>query len=171
VPVVNLEPLNLDGELNLDREDVVSEAAPVGSEVNNPKAPQETIAASASTTDLPAEVDAELVRAEKLSQGNDGERHTALEIYRKHGELYPRNARVLRGWSQAASRAKWWGESLRVAIRWAAMDPSTEAQLNLAKTQRLVGQRYGAIQTLERFLEQEPSNEAAQAMLRKYRQD
>lgn len=164
-PVVYREPLNLDSE------EVVSEAAPVGSEVNTPKAPEENLAPSASSTDLPAEVDVELVRAEKLSQGNDGERHTALEIYRKHGELYPRNARVLRGWSQAASRAKWWGESLRVAIRWAAMDPSTEAQLNLAKTQRLVGQRYGAIQTLERLLEQEPSNEAAQAMLRKYRQD
>lgn len=120
---------------------------------------------------LPPDVQAELARADKLSQGNDGDRHTALEIYRKLGEQYAQSATVLNGWSRAASRAKWWGESLRVAIRWAAQDPSTEAQLNLARTQRLVGQRYGAIQTLERLLEQEPGNESAQAMLKKYRAD
>jgi tetratricopeptide (TPR) repeat protein len=128
-------------------------------------------AAQVTDEPLPADVLTSLERATKLSQGNDGERHTALELFRKYGESYPKDPRVLAGWSQAAGRAKWWGESLRVAIRWAAMDSSTEAQLNLAKTQRLIGQRYGAIQTLERLLEQEPSNEAAQAMLRKYRQN
>jgi serine/threonine protein kinase len=120
---------------------------------------------------LSNDVQEELARADKLSQGNDGDRHTALEIYRKLGEQHPQNAAVLAGWSRAASRAKWWGESLRVAIRWAAQDPSTDAQLNLARTQRLVGQRYGAIQTLERLIELEPGNEPAQSMLRKYRAD
>lgn len=166
----NLEPLDLDAD-EVEPSTVAPHASTAVSEVNAEPKAREEIAPPSSSSALPEETEAELARAEKLSHGNDGERHTALEIYRKFGETYPSSARVLRGWSQAASRAKWWGESLRVAIRWAAMDPSIEAQLNLAKTQRLVGQRYGAIQTLERLLEQEPSNEAAQAMLRKYRQD
>jgi tetratricopeptide (TPR) repeat protein len=167
---VNLEHVDLDAD-EVEPSTVAPHASTAVSEVNAEPKAREEIAPPSSSSGLPEETEAELARAEKLSHGNDGERHTALEIYRKFGETYPSSARVLRGWSQAASRAKWWGESLRVAIRWAAMDPSIEAQLNLAKTQRLVGQRYGAIQTLERLLEQEPSNEAAQAMLRKYRQD
>ncbi len=49
------------------------------------------------------------------------------------------------------------------------MDSSVEAQLNLAKVQRLVGQRYGAVQTLERLLQTEPANESALALLKKIR--
>lgn len=118
---------------------------------------------------LPEEVIEELERADRRSLGDLSARHVALETYRKHGEKYPKSVRVLSGWSAAASRAKWWGESLRIAIRWAAIDASSEAQLHLAKTQRIVGQRYGAIQTLERLLQQKPNHEPAQAMLKKYR--
>lgn len=153
-----------------DNQPALPEAAPVptSAEVQLPTVNDSPAAVS---SDLPPAARAELERAEKLSQGSDGDRHNALEVYRKWGEQYPQDATVLAGWTRAAGRAKWWGECLRVAIRWAAQDPSIEAQLNLAKTQRLVGQRYGAIQTLERLLEQQPANEAAQAMLRKYRQD
>lgn len=122
------------------------------------------------TPDLPSTVLDELERADRQSRGDLSSRHLALETYRKHGEQYPKSKRVLSGWSAAASRAKWWGESLRIAIRWAAIDESIEAHIHLAKTQRIVGQRYGAIQTLERLLKQEPSNEQAQAMLKRYRQ-
>lgn len=182
--IVNPEPLDLDddaeptppAEKTADKTGVnTADDAPDDDTKNRASAegvPAPTPhAADIPSVTLPHDVVTELNRADKLSQGSDGDRHTALEIYRKLGETYPESPRILAGWSQAASRAKWWGESLRVAIRWAALDSSSEAQLNLAKTQRLVGQRYGAIQTLERLLEQEPNNETAQAALRKYRRD
>lgn len=134
----------------------------------SPDATQEATKDPSNT--LPPDVVATLTRAEKLSRGNDSERVTALDTFRKLGETYPQNVRVLAGWSKAASQAKWWGESLRIAIRWAAMDPSVDAQMNLAKVQRLVGQRYGAVQTLERLLQNEPTNESAQALLKKIRE-
>lgn len=176
--VVHPEPLDLDDDARptppaaaaLDIDDSANDLEDRPS-VEEAAAPTSDGARSNSNVALPEDVVTELNRADKLSRGTDGDRHTALEIYRSLGETYPESSRVLAGWSQAASRAKWWGESLRVAIRWAALDSSSEAQLNLAKTQRLVGQRYGAIQTLERLLEQEPNNETAQAALRKYRRD
>jgi hypothetical protein len=93
----------------------------------------------------------------------------ALELARKLGEAYPENPEVLELWSKAAARVKWWGESLRIAIRWAAVEQSEPAALHLAKTQRLVGQRYGAILTLERFLQLQPRSEPAQEALAQYR--
>jgi eukaryotic-like serine/threonine-protein kinase len=126
--------------------------------------------APASSAALPPDVFEALNEAERLSRGNPSDRVTALESFRKLGEIYPQNTHVLAGWSKAASQAKWWGESLRIAIRWAAMDSSVEAQLNLAKVQRLVGQRYGAVQTLERLLQNEPANESALVLLKKIRE-
>jgi hypothetical protein len=78
---------------------------------------------------------------------------------------------VLEEWSKAAASVKWWGESLRVAIRWASVDPGEDSHLHLARTQRLVGQRFGAIQTLERFLEGAPGSKTAMAALLQYKNE
>lgn len=119
---------------------------------------------------LPKEVQRRLATADDRSVRDRQARQVALDTYRQLGEQYPEHPRVLGGWSKAAGRAKWWGESLRVAIRWAALDPRPEAQLHLARTQRLVGQRYGAVQTLERLLQRFPEHQEATAMLQRYRQ-
>lgn len=119
---------------------------------------------------LPEQVEARIALADDRSVRDRRARQAALEIYRQIGEQYPEHPRVLSGWSKVAGRAKWWGESLRVAIRWAALDPRPEAQLHLARTQRLVGQRYGAVQTLERLLQRFPEHAEASAMLQRYRQ-
>jgi serine/threonine-protein kinase len=92
----------------------------------------------------------------------------ALNAYRKLGARHPDDTRVLRGWSEAAVKTKGWGEALRVAVRWAQIDPSPEAQLYLAKIQRSAGQRYGALATLTRLLEQHPDIAEAHDLLDKY---
>lgn len=118
---------------------------------------------------LPAEVVTALKQAKRLTLSNRADREVALHRYRKIAEDHPKHPDVLSGWSKAAARAKWWGESLRVALRWAASDSSPDAHLHLARTQRLVGQRYGAIQTLERLLERLPEHPEAKETLARYR--
>jgi eukaryotic-like serine/threonine-protein kinase len=149
----------------LDVEDVgdADLAAPEQPETTDPKE------APASDADLPKETRDALVRADKLLKGDVGQKQQGLEIYRGLGKAHPDHPRILEGWSRAASVNKWWGEALRAALRWASLDASPQAQLYLARTQRLVGQRYGAIQTLERLLSKEPKHQEAQAMLERYR--
>lgn len=125
---------------------------------------------AASPAGLPAAAVTELARAESLAERSDSVLQ-ALDLYRKLGQTYPDRPEVLAGWSRTAGRAKWWGEALRVAIRWAETDTSPEAQLHLARTQRLLGQRFGAIQTLERLLERAPANREATSMLERYRKE
>jgi serine/threonine-protein kinase len=119
---------------------------------------------------LPAVDQNEVIRANALLERDGEGAITALDLFRKLGQRYPDHPAVLAGWSRAAAKGKWWGEALRVALRWASLDDSQEAQLHLAKTQRLLGQRFGAIQTLEKLLARAPSQEA-QAMIQRYRKD
>jgi hypothetical protein len=97
------------------------------------------------------------------------QRQRSLELMRKLGESHPDDAGVLEQWSKSAASVKWWGESLRIAIRWATIDPGEASHLHLARTQRLVGQRFGAIQTLERYLTKQPESKPALAALEQYR--
>jgi hypothetical protein len=113
----------------------------------------------------------ELDRARALMGRGGTNRQRALELTRKLGEAYPRQPEVLELWSKAAAGVKWWGESLRVAIRWASVDPSEASHVHLARTQRLVGQRYGAIQTLERYQENAPESKTALQALAQYKNE
>ena len=122
-----------------------------------------------SDTEPGADLLATLKDTDALTRQGKTARIQALEIYRRLGETHAKEPKVLAGWSRAAAKAKWWGESLRVALRWASLDKSSDAQLHLARTQRLVGQRYGAVQTLERLLDRMPKNQEAMAMLERYR--
>lgn len=89
----------------------------------------------------------------------------ALNVYRDVGKKSPDDTRVLRGWADAAIKTKGWGEALRVAIKWASADSSEEAQLYLARVQQSAGQRYGAVATLTRLLDEHPENREAREML------
>ncbi len=113
--------------------------------------------------------DPELERALADAEGLVG-RHNldALEAYRRLGRSYPREARVLEGWSRVAASNKWWGESLKVAERWAALDGSSTAQLNLARTQKRLGQVEKAIGTLKTLLARRPSDREATSLLQAY---
>jgi serine/threonine-protein kinase len=117
------------------------------------------------------ELSAKLALAQSLMRRGATQRQRSLELMRKLGEAHPDDPLVLEQWSKSAASVKWWGESLRVAIRWAAIDPSEASHLHLARTQRLVGQRFGAIQTLERFLDKEPASKTALAALEQYRNE
>ena len=72
---------------------------------------------------------------------------------------------MLRGWAEAAIKTKGWGEALRVAIKWASVDSSPDAQLYLAHVQQAAGQRYGAVATLTRVLDDHPDSREAREML------
>ncbi|HEX2881540.1 MAG TPA: protein kinase, partial [Polyangiaceae bacterium] len=107
-----------------------------------------------------------IVQARAYSK--QGREIAALGVYRKLGQRYPQNPIILQAWSTSAAETQGWGEALRVAMRWAAIDSSPSAQLHLARTQRRVGQRTGAISTLQRLLQAEPNNSQATALLEKY---
>jgi serine/threonine-protein kinase len=92
----------------------------------------------------------------------------ALELYRQLGARHPRDSKVLEGWSRVAAETKWWGESLRVAERWAAVDRSPDAHIHLARTQRRLGQLDKAIGTLKALLERNPKDEQASSLLQLY---
>jgi predicted Zn-dependent protease len=92
----------------------------------------------------------------------------ALEAFRQLGNRHPRDPRVLEGWSRVAAATQWWGESLRVAEKWAAIDRSRAAQIHLARTQRRLGQIGKAIGTLKDLLEREPKDPDARELLEIY---
>ena len=75
---------------------------------------------------------------------------------------------MLEGWSRVAASNKWWGESLKVAERWAALDGSSAAQLHLARTQKRLGQVDKAIGTLKTLLARRPSDREATSLLQAY---
>jgi hypothetical protein len=92
----------------------------------------------------------------------------ALDAYRRLGRSYPREPRVLEGWSRVAASNKWWGESLKVAERWAALDGSSAAHVHLARTQKRLGQVEKAIGTLKTLLAKHPSDREATSLLQAY---
>jgi serine/threonine-protein kinase len=113
--------------------------------------------------------DPELERALADAEGLVGNHNLdALEAYRRLGRSYPREARVLEGWSRVAASTKWWGESLKVAERWATLDGSSAAQLHLARTQKRLGQVERAIGTLKTLLARRPSDREATSLLQAY---
>lgn len=162
----NARPITAD-DLQTAPEDTPNQLSGPGEIDTDPmqaKAPQ-----TGAATALSADLLATLKDTDALTRQGKAARIQALEIYRQLGEQHAKHPRVLAGWSRAAAKAKWWGESLRIALRWAAIDEGSEAQLHLARTQRLVGQRYGAVQTLERLLDRLPKHQEAMAMLERYR--
>jgi hypothetical protein len=110
-----------------------------------------------------AELATELAKAERYMSKEKFVQ--ALNVYRNVAKKSPEDARVLRGWADAAIKTKGWGEALRVAINWASQDSSPEAQLYLAHVQQAAGQRYGAVATLTRVLSDHPDNREAREML------
>jgi hypothetical protein len=92
----------------------------------------------------------------------------ALLAFRALGEQHPDHPKVLEGWSHAAAATKWWGECLRVAEHWAAVDHSSEAQINLARTQKRLGQLEKAIGTLKSVLARKPNDRDASTLLQAY---
>ncbi len=92
----------------------------------------------------------------------------AFNLYRKIGRGHRNDARALKAWSEAAARMRGWGEAARVAEQWAALEPTTESRLHLAKMQRVVGRTPDAVKTLASLLEQHPRCEEARALLVQY---
>lgn len=154
----------------------VSEArpAPVAVAPEPPEtAPEPVPSHDEPVASLPARDDAELTSklalARSLMKRGAGQRQRSLELMRELADSHPDDPDVLAQWSRSAASVQWWGESLRAAIRWAAIDPGEASHLHLARTQRLVGQRFGAIQTLERFLSRQPESKSALLALEQYR--
>ena len=136
---------------------------PNGSDGTAPSAKPENDPAATSISEGD---ESELARAEAYAK--KGQHLFALTAYRKLGKTHGKDPRVLRGWSEAAVKTKGWGEALRVAIEWASSDASPEAQLYLARIQHSAGQRYGAIATLTRLVEQHPEAREAEYLLDRY---
>ena len=100
--------------------------------------------------------------ASHLAQSRDV---LALHELRQLGEQSPDDSRVLKAWTDAASRTKAWGEALRVARQWAKVDPSEEARLELAKLLRITGHAGQARAVLMALVAEQPECEEAKALL------
>jgi hypothetical protein len=153
VAVAAAEPASPDDDQATDEQAARGDATPASEPAKEVGLPDDPIQAA-------------IVQARAYSkQGRDV---AALGVYRKLGQRFPENPTILEGWSTSAAETQGWGEALRVAMRWAAIDDSASAQLHLARTQRRVGQRTGAISTLQRLLQVEPNNAQATALLAKF---
>ncbi len=99
-------------------------------------APQEEREASQSSLSQPA-IQLELEQiAGMLKRGNVV---SALGAARTLAKKHPAEPRVLRAWSETGAKAKAWGEALRAARRWAAIDAGPDAERNLIRMLRAVG--------------------------------
>jgi eukaryotic-like serine/threonine-protein kinase len=130
-----------------------------------PASPAPTESKPSKPAKLDPELEHALADAEDLLGSHDLD---ALEAYRRLGRSYPREPKVLEGWSHIAATTKWWGESLKVAERWAAIDASAPAQLHLARTQKRLGQVERAIGTLKTLLARHPTEREATGLLQMY---
>jgi eukaryotic-like serine/threonine-protein kinase len=110
-----------------------------------------------------------LTRAEALVE----EHHVlrALEVYRQLNEQYPEEPAVLAGLSRIAAQTKWYGEALKAAERWVAIDDSPDARLHLARTLRRVGKLEESISTLRQLVAADPTQQEARELLRRYAGD
>jgi serine/threonine-protein kinase len=107
-----------------------------------------------------------LARAEALVDDHHVLR--ALEVYRQLNDEYPEQPAVLAGLSRVAAQTKWYGEALKAAERWVALDTSPDARLHLARTLRRVGKVEESISTLRQLLAADPSQREARELLRRY---
>jgi serine/threonine protein kinase len=107
-----------------------------------------------------------LARAEALVE----EHHVlrALEVYRQLNEQHPEEPAVLAGLSRVAAQTKWYGEALKAAERWVAIDDSADARLHLARTLRRVGRVEESIATLRQLVAADPNQHEARELLRRY---
>jgi len=110
-----------------------------------------------------------LARAESLIE--DKQNLRALEAYRKLSQEHPDDPDVLAGLSKVAGLTKWWGEALKAAERWVAVDASPSARLHLALTLRRVGRVEESLATLQKLVaESRDGREVREAreLLRRY---
>jgi serine/threonine-protein kinase len=137
-----------------------------------PPSENDTAAPSRETPeDAPAAkpIDPALEKALAYAESLMGHRDLrALEEFRRLGKSHPEEPKVLEGWSRIAAATKWWGESLSVAERWAAIDASSHAHVHLARTQRRLGQVEKAIATLRALLARHPDDAEASHLLSLY---
>jgi eukaryotic-like serine/threonine-protein kinase len=129
-------------------------APPQGAAVEDDEA-ESAVAPSAP----PAEFDAAIALTTTPSKAK------ALEGLRDLARRYPRDARVLRAWSSAALELNAWGEALRAAQRWAAVDDAPQARLERARLERATGHAQEAVATLSSVLEDHPDFGPARRML------
>jgi eukaryotic-like serine/threonine-protein kinase len=141
-------------------------AAPEPSVTELPATPAPTATApndDAHASSLSDDAAAELERAQQLvSRGNV---FKGFDEIRALAKAHDQNPAVLAAWSKAAQHVKAWGEAMRAAQKWAAVDSSPAAALNLARMQRAMGRQPAAIATLQNLLKHDPSSNQARQML------
>ena len=77
------------------------------------------------------------------------------------GGKFPREPAVLRAYVRAAEESKAFGEAHRVAVRWAEVDPSTDAKLTLARLERATGNAPKALALLDAVLKEDADSAEA----------
>lgn len=176
------EPLDTDASDQADDEGTKDGAAPEAVDLdldaeaaklaeNEHNGDHDAAGAEASDTDSQASDAAEtanpdleplLVQAEQ--QMTDGNRLKGFNAIKRLAWTHPKDPRALEAYSEAAVAMKAWGEAYRAAYNWAQVDPSADAQLQLAKMERATS-RGNYRHTLKKLLEKNPEHPEAIAML------
>jgi serine/threonine-protein kinase len=111
-----------------------------------------------------ANADAEKLTDLRLALAND-KPVKALELARALGAEGLRSPDLYRGWIEAATRTRAWGEAHRIAKRLSELEPSTENSLRLAQLERRLGKSDAARRTLLKLLQKSPNHAEAIALL------
>lgn len=141
-----------------------TQAEPEQSAKNAAGADDEMFSAQPVKADSGDPVEGQLAKAAEFLQS--GKKVKALNEYRKIGKKNRKDPRALKAWSEAAAQMKGYGESLRVARQWAALDKGIESRIFLASMQKKVGKREDAIKTLNALITERPGCQEARAMLK-----
>ncbi len=108
--------------------------------------------------------------AESLALVQRGQRIKGYNRLKALALRHPERADVQRGWSLASVAVKAWGDALRAAHNWVALEPSPAARLHLAKMEKATV-RGDAVKTLELLLEADPTHGEARRLLEEYQRD
>jgi len=107
--------------------------------------------------------DAIIAEAHKYTaQGNQLK---ALNLLRHAAKKSPSDAKILQELASAAEHDHAWGEAVRTARRWVAVDPSSESKLELARLERKTGHRARALDLARSVVKDNPDSPEAHALL------
>jgi tetratricopeptide (TPR) repeat protein len=152
------EPVNTKSESEAT-EDALAKAFAEDAEAEHAAA--EAAQAKPETTREP---NAALARAAAFE--GEGRALRALEVLRAAAAEPGAGADVLSRLTRALMKTGAWGEALRVAERWRALDPSADARLELARVERAMGNRERAVELVKEVLKDPDAPAEAKALLR-----
>jgi serine/threonine protein kinase len=144
-----------------------------GSEVGSAEpSPSDATAAPAVAAEAkPRDPAVEKVLAEITGLREKGRMLKALHLVRAAVKSFPKEPALLQELSRAAQESKAWGEARRAAVQWAAVEPSSEARLTLARLERATGNTEKGLAIARAVAKDDATSEEARRLVQAWSQD